>query len=160
VRGLDETDREIVRMLIDDGRRSYSDIAEQVDLSAPAVSDRVDRLQELGVLRRFTVDIDRNMLREGTAALVTVRAAPGQGSRARDALTDADRVEHLFLTADETVVCTVVAEDVRAFLADRLPTDAVSDYDRTVARRLGLDAPVRPGRTRPRLRRVWQPGRQ
>ena len=129
MRGLDETDREIVRMLIDDGRRSYSDIAEQVDLSAPAVSDRVDRLQELGVLRRFTVDIDRDMLRGGTAALVTVQARPGEGGRARDALTDADRVEHLFLTADETVVCTVVAEDVRAFLADRLPTDAVSDYD-------------------------------
>ncbi len=129
MRGLDETDREIVRMLIEDGRRPYSDIAAQVDLSAPAVSDRVDRLQELGVIRRFTADIDRDMLREGTAALVTVRAAPGDGTRVRDALADTDHVEYLFLTADETVVCTVVAEDVRGFLADRLPTDAVTDYD-------------------------------
>jgi Lrp/AsnC family leucine-responsive transcriptional regulator len=129
MRGLDETDREILRLLIEDGRRSYSDIAETVDLSPPAVSDRVDRLRDLGVVRRFTVDIDRDLLREGTAALVTVRATPGAGERIRDTLAGADHVEYLFLTADETVVCTVVAEDVRAFLADRLPTDAVREYD-------------------------------
>jgi Lrp/AsnC family leucine-responsive transcriptional regulator len=129
MRGLDDTDREILRILTEDGRRSYSDIAEQVELSPPAVSDRVDRLQELGVIRRFTVDIDRDLLREGTAALVTIQASPGAGERVRDRLADADGVEYVFLTADETVVCTVVAEDVRAFLADRLPTDAVSEYD-------------------------------
>ena len=129
MRGLDDTDREILRVLIDDGRRSYSDIAEQVELSPPAVSDRVDRLQELGVIRRFTVDIDRDLLREGTATLVTVRASPGAGERVRDRLADAEGVESLFLTADETVVCTVVAEDVRGFLADRLPPDAVAGYD-------------------------------
>ena len=128
MRGLDETDREILGILLENGRRSYSDIADQVDLSAPAVSDRVDRLRELGVLRRFTVDIDRDLL-EGTAVLLTVRATPGAGARIRDALVDADPVEQLFVTADETVVCTVVAEDVPAFLADRLPADAVADYD-------------------------------
>lgn len=118
MRGLDDTDREILRILTENGRRSYSDIADAVGLSPPAVSDRVDRLQELGVIRRFTVDIDRDLLREGTAALVTVRASPGAGERVRDRLADAEGVEYVFLTADETVVCTVVAEDVRGFLAD------------------------------------------
>ncbi|MFB6083699.1 MAG: Lrp/AsnC family transcriptional regulator, partial [Halorientalis sp.] len=47
MRGLDETDREILDILLSDGRRPYSDIAEAVDLSPPAVSDRIDRLQEL-----------------------------------------------------------------------------------------------------------------
>ena len=84
MRGLDDTDREILRILTENGRRSYSDIADAVGLSPPAVSDRVDRLQELGVIRRFTVDIDRDLLREGTAALVTVRASPGAGERVRD----------------------------------------------------------------------------
>jgi DNA-binding Lrp family transcriptional regulator len=129
MRGLDDTDREILRVLTADGRRSYSDIAEQVDLSPPAVSDRVDRLQELGVIRRFTVDIDRDLLREETGTLVTVRANPGAGERVRDRLADTEGVEHLFLTADETVVCTVVTDEVRVFLADRLPADAVAGYD-------------------------------
>ena len=129
MRGLDDIDREILRVLTEDGRRPYSDIAEQVDLSPPAVSDRVDRLQELGVIRRFTVDIDRDLLREETGALVTVRANPGAGEQVRDCLADTEAVEYLFLTADETVVCTVVAEDIRAFLADCLPADAVAGYD-------------------------------
>lgn len=129
MRGLDETDREILRVLIEDGRRPYSDIAETVDLSPPAVSDRVDRLRELGVIRRFTVDLDRELLREGTATLVTVQATPGSGERVRDRLVDAEPVEYLFLTAEETVVCTVVAEDVADFLGETLPTEVVDDYE-------------------------------
>jgi DNA-binding Lrp family transcriptional regulator/YHS domain-containing protein len=129
MRGLDETDRAILRLLLEDGRRPYSEIASAVDLSAPAVSDRVDRLVELGVIRRFTVDIDRSTLREGWPVLVTVRATPGAGSDVRAALADAQAVEHLFLTADERVVCTVVAEDPAAVLAGALPTDAVREYD-------------------------------
>ena len=129
MRGLDDTDREILRTLIADSRRPYSDIAEQVGLSPPAVSDRVDRLQELGVIRRFTIDIDRSQLRDGTSALVTVHTEPGAGETVRDSLADTDGVEHLFLTANETVVCTFAAEDIRGVLADQLPTDAVTGYD-------------------------------
>lgn len=130
MRGLDETDREILRLLLADGRRPYSEIADTVDLSPPAVSDRIDRLAELGVIRRFTVDVDRAKLRDGTLVLVTVQGAPGTGTQIRDALVEADRIEHLFRTADDTVVCTVVAPpDVGAFLATHLPLDAVRDYD-------------------------------
>ena len=48
--GLDDTDREILRLLLEDGRRPYREIASEVELSAPAVSDRVERLRELGLL--------------------------------------------------------------------------------------------------------------
>ena len=47
MRGLDETDEEILDILLDDGRKPYSEIAEAVGLSAPAVSDRIDRLREI-----------------------------------------------------------------------------------------------------------------
>ena len=128
MRGLDETDREILRALLEDSRRPYSDIAEAVDLSPPAVSDRVERLQELGVIRQFTVDLDRSLLRDAPSVLVTIRARPGSGAQVRDALVGTEPVEHLFVMADEQVVCTVVAEDVRGFLATTLPADAVESY--------------------------------
>ena len=41
MRGLDDTDREILRLLLENGRKPYREIASAVDLSAPAVSDRV-----------------------------------------------------------------------------------------------------------------------
>lgn len=48
MRDLDETDRQILRLLLENGRRPFSGIAETVGLSPPAVSDRVDRLESLG----------------------------------------------------------------------------------------------------------------
>lgn len=131
MRGIDDTDREILRLLLEDARRPYSDIADAVDLSAPAVSDRVERLQELGLVRRFTVDIDRSLLREGVSVLVTLTARPGTGADVRAALTDAAAVEHVFRTVDDRLVCTATAPEGE--IADRLSAvlgmDAVREYD-------------------------------
>jgi DNA-binding Lrp family transcriptional regulator len=131
MRGLDETDREIVTLLLEDGRRPFSDIAERVGLSAPAVSDRVDRLQEVGLLRQFTVDIDRSMLREGVPLLLDLRARPGRAEGLRADLLGAEPVEHVFATADERVVATATVPEgnVQALLNDAVDLGAVAEYD-------------------------------
>jgi len=131
MRGLDDTDREILRLLLEDGRRPYSDIAEAVDLSAPAVSDRVDRLREIGLVRRFTIDLDRSMLREGVPLLVDVQVTPGRASEVRTALLDADPVEHVFATADERIVFTATVEraDVGDLLAEAVDLADVDAYE-------------------------------
>lgn len=129
MQGLDDTDREILRLLLKDGRLPYSDIADRVDLSAPAVSDRVDRLQELGVIERFTVDIDRGVLDDGLGVLVTIQAEPGSGTEVEAALADNQRVEHLFRTVDDTVTCTVRSIAGNLELGKLVDPDLVSDYD-------------------------------
>ena len=118
MRGLDDTDREILELLLADARRPFSDIAERVDLSAPAVSDRVDRLREMGVLRGFTADVDRSLLGRGVPVLVEIRARPGRAVEIRTALGDADAVEHVFRTADErvTATATLPETDISGFL--------------------------------------------
>ena len=86
MRDLDEVDRRILRLLLEDARRPYSDIAEHVDLSPPAVSDRIDRLREMGVIERFTVEIDRSRLRNGTPVLVHVSVDPTDARSVASAL--------------------------------------------------------------------------
>ncbi|WP_435344542.1 AsnC family transcriptional regulator [Haloarchaeobius sp. HRN-SO-5] len=103
MRDLDETDVEILGLLADDARRSFASIGDAVGLSGPAVSDRVTRLQEVGVVRRFTVDVDRSQLREGTPVLVTLALEPGAADGVVSALRGADAVEHVFTTADGDV---------------------------------------------------------
>ncbi len=127
MRELDETDAEILRLLVEDARRPYSDIAGAVDLSPPAVRDRIERLREVGVIRRFTVDVDRSLLRAGVPVLVTVTVAPVDVERVREALADADGVEHVFATADARVVfqASVPDGDVGPLLDDRVGLDAV-----------------------------------
>lgn len=130
MRGLDDTDRKILQLLLENSRRPYSEIAEEVGLSPPAVSDRVDRLREQRLVRRFTVDIDRSRLDEGTHMLVTVRGTPGSGEDIQKTLSDQSAVEFLYRTVDDTIVCTVTsaAGDVRSILAE-LPTDLLQGYD-------------------------------
>ena len=55
---MDAIDDELLRLLVDDGRRTFSDMAQQVGLSTGAVKRRVDRLREAGVILGFTTRVD------------------------------------------------------------------------------------------------------
>lgn len=101
MRDLDETDVEILALLAADGRRAFSEIGETVGLSGPAVSDRVTRLQESGVIERFTVELDRSALRGGVPLFVRVeRVAPDAVDPLCAVLRETEAVEHVFVTAD------------------------------------------------------------
>ncbi|MDZ7745609.1 MAG: AsnC family transcriptional regulator [Halobacteriales archaeon] len=126
---LDETDFEILSLLAEDARRPYSDIGERVDLSGPAVSQRVARLRESGVIDGFTVSLNRDQLRAGVAILVTV-ADPDDIDGLQHRLADADSVEGVFTSADGTVRFTgrTAADDVRPWV-DELVGDASFDVE-------------------------------
>ncbi|SDM22518.1 DNA-binding transcriptional regulator, Lrp family [Halogranum gelatinilyticum] len=131
MRDLDDTDRHILRLLVENARRPYSDLADHVGLSAPAVSDRIDRLQELGVIRGFTVDVDRSLLRSGVLVLVELDVPVDRAGDVADALAALDAVEHTFETADGTVLvqATVRDGDVTGLLAKAVDLDTVRDVD-------------------------------
>jgi DNA-binding Lrp family transcriptional regulator len=74
---MDEQDRQILALLVEDGRRTYDDIARRVSLSAPAVKRRVDRLRKRGAIQGFTAVVDHNALGDHTEALVELFYAPG-----------------------------------------------------------------------------------
>ena len=74
---MDDLDRRILALLVEDGRRTYDDMAARVSLSAPAVKRRVDRLRRDGVLRTFTAVVDHAALGATTEALVELFFAPG-----------------------------------------------------------------------------------
>jgi Lrp/AsnC family leucine-responsive transcriptional regulator len=74
---VDDPDRQILALLVEDGRRTYDDIGRHVSLSAPAVKRRVDRLRERGALRGFTAVVDHAALGDRTEALIELFFAPG-----------------------------------------------------------------------------------
>lgn len=57
---MDNTDEEILSILEEDGRASFTDIAEQVGVSEGTVRNRVQNLQETGVIENFTVNINKD----------------------------------------------------------------------------------------------------
>jgi Lrp/AsnC family leucine-responsive transcriptional regulator len=74
---MDDVDRKILALLVEDGRRTYDDIGRRVSLSAPAVKRRVDRLRREGALRAFTAVVDHAALGATTEGLVELFFAPG-----------------------------------------------------------------------------------
>ena len=74
---MDDPDRQILALLVEDGRRTYDDIGRRVSLSAPAVKRRVDRLRRDGALRGFTAVIDHAAFGDSTEALVELFFSPG-----------------------------------------------------------------------------------
>jgi DNA-binding Lrp family transcriptional regulator len=131
MQNLDETDREILRLLLEDARRPYSEIADRVGVSPPTVSDRVDRLEQLGVIEQFTLDVDRSRLTDGVAVLVDVVLAPGADERASDRLAAAGAVERVYETADGRLVAeaTVESAAVRSLLAESVGMDQVDAFE-------------------------------
>ncbi|CAM5592554.1 hypothetical protein SANTM175S_04238 [Streptomyces antimycoticus] len=67
---FDDVDRQLLRMLREDGRRTFSEMAPEVGLSVAAVKRRVDRLKDSGVIKAFTVQIDHTKLGWGIEAFV------------------------------------------------------------------------------------------
>ncbi len=74
---MDWLDRQILALLVEDGRRTYDDIASRISLSAPAVKRRIDRLRDSGALVGFTAVVDHDALGDHTEALIELFFAPG-----------------------------------------------------------------------------------
>ena len=69
---LDQVDRDILEILQKDGRSSASFIAEEIGMSVPAVSDRIKKLQETGVINGFTALLNHRKVGLDVSAFITV----------------------------------------------------------------------------------------
>ncbi|MBZ4022975.1 AsnC family transcriptional regulator [Rhodobacter sp. TJ_12] len=72
---MDEIDRKICTLLSDDARRSMAQIGALVGLSSSAVNDRLRRLGERGVVRRYLADLAPEMLGLPVSGFVWVALA-------------------------------------------------------------------------------------
>ncbi len=55
---MDKTNRKIVQLLWENARLSYAEIGKQVHLSAPAVAERIRKMEETGVIIGYRVQVD------------------------------------------------------------------------------------------------------
>ena len=67
---LDETDRKIVQILIENGRTSYSDMAKTVGMKSPSVIERIKKLEAEGVIKGYSADIDYQKIGYDIVALI------------------------------------------------------------------------------------------
>lgn len=75
---LDAVNRRILEVLSDDPRLGPSELGRRVGMSAPAVRERVSRLEDAGVIRGYRLDVDPAAVGLPVAAWVRIRPGPGQ----------------------------------------------------------------------------------
>jgi len=83
---IDATDAKLVNVLADNSRTSIADLARLVNLSAPAVAERMKRLEEAGVIEGYTLSINPKALGLPIAAWLRIRPLPGQLAKVADLL--------------------------------------------------------------------------
>lgn len=73
---MDRTDYQILNILQKDCRTTLKHIGDQVGLTAPAVSERVRRMEEKGVIRGFRIDVERERLDCSMTGFIFVAVEP------------------------------------------------------------------------------------
>lgn len=73
---LDATDYQILQILQTDGRITYSDLAEKVNLSRAAVRDRIDNMKEAGIIHGFTAIIDAKAYEKMASVYMDIETEP------------------------------------------------------------------------------------
>ena len=114
---LDPIDEKIITLLVEDARRSFTDVGARVGLTASAVKRRVDRLREGGAIAGFTVRLEPGALGwtvEGYVELYcrvstaprAIRAAVARFPEVVDAST---------ISGEADALLRIVAADMRHF---------------------------------------------
>ncbi len=105
---VDAVDRRLLDLLREDGRRSVSELAALVDVSRANAYQRVARLRESGVLRRFTIEVDPKRLGESIAAVVLIDIEQHAWRTMSDRVLELPGVEYVALTTGTTDLLLLV----------------------------------------------------
>ena len=105
---LDEVNMRLLEELTRDPRLSMAELGRRIGMSSPAVTERVRRLEEAGVIRGYRLELDPAALGLPIAAFVRVRPDPGQLPRVAElARSIPEVVECHRITGDDCFILKV-----------------------------------------------------
>lgn len=124
---LDDLDRKLLQLLSKNSRRTNNSLAEELGIAASTCLARLNALRDSGVISRFTIEVDAQVLGQELEALIFVRIRPGARhlmSNFANEMRSKPGVRQLFFLggADDFVLHVAVrnSSDVRQFVLDNL----------------------------------------
>ena len=94
---IDKIDNKILEELENDGRISYAELGRKVDLTRASIRDRIVKLQEEGVIEKFTVVVNPEKVNKGLSAFFEIDVDPNHLDEVANKLAKEDRVFSLYL---------------------------------------------------------------
>ncbi|GAA3760853.1 Lrp/AsnC family transcriptional regulator [Plantactinospora mayteni] len=97
---MDAIDLSLVELLRGNARLSYAELARQVGLSAPAVHERVGKLEAGGVIRSYRADVEPEAIGLGVTALIgIVQDSGGDTDDVLEAIRGMPEIESCYFMA-------------------------------------------------------------
>ena len=94
--GLDGLDQQIVGLLIENARISYSDIGERIGISRVAVKARIQALEQKGIIEEYTTIINPQKISGAVSCYFELEVEPAQFSAVVDTLRASDTVTQIY----------------------------------------------------------------
>lgn len=94
--GLDKLDREIVRLLIENARISYSDIGKKTGISRVAVKARIQSLESRGVIEEYTTIINPQKISGAVSCYFEIETLPDTLSQVIEVLEKDETVTQVY----------------------------------------------------------------
>ena len=111
---VDDNDRKIISILSKNARSSLRDIAGVVNLSPSSVRNRMERLVELGVIKKYTLDVDFRKLGYEIQVIVLITSKPGSSETLYKTLSQSDKITKVFWTSGPAnFICIVRVNDMK-----------------------------------------------
>ncbi len=121
---LDATGCQLLQELQQDARLSYTELGQRVGLSAPAVAERVRRLEDAGIITGYRAEINRAKI--GYPITAIVRVTPPAGERCKLVTSSIENTPEVLecarVTGSDSFIMKVMASSVEhlEILLDRL----------------------------------------
>jgi Lrp/AsnC family transcriptional regulator of lysine biosynthesis len=104
---MDEKDKQIIKILKDNGRAGYGDIGSQIGLSEGAVRKRIKTLTDESVIRKFTVKVGVGEGAQAITLLATNPAYPTQEVSKK--IQETPNVETIYEVTGEYDIVAVIS---------------------------------------------------
>jgi Lrp/AsnC family transcriptional regulator for asnA, asnC and gidA len=115
---LDDKDKKLLNILQENGRASYSQIANELDLSEATVRYRVKKLLDAEVIKKFTVLLDPKKIGYLNTGILMVKLIPDFFAQASKEINDLPEAHHVFQNTGEYNIIAVVQAHDLAHLSD------------------------------------------
>ena len=111
---LDDKDLMIINMLKENSRIPYTDIARKLGISDVAVLKRIRKLEQLGVIKKYTIIVDPKKLGYNAVSITGIDSEPEHLFNVLEELKNKDYVNFLALTSgDHSIIAIIWARDSR-----------------------------------------------
>lgn len=75
---VDTIDKKLLSILKNNSRLSFADLGRQINLSPSAVRERVQKMEDIGVIKKFDIQIDHRMMGNDIEAFILLKVFPGK----------------------------------------------------------------------------------